>query len=105
MWVNARYYRAFVVPPGCPDQQQLQAFADPEALPCPLRTRLMVRKCAQEMLSMRSLLRTGSVPIGYYRAFVVPPGCPDQQQLQAFADPEQSLHIHNMHSPVHSGPV
>ena len=24
----------------------------------------MVRKCAQEMLSMRSLLRTGSVPIG-----------------------------------------
>jgi hypothetical protein len=34
----------------------------------------------------------------YYRAFVVPPGCPDQQQLQAFADPEQSLHIHNMHT-------
>jgi hypothetical protein len=33
----------------------------------------------------------------YYCAFVVPPWCPDQEQLQAFADPEQSLHNQNMH--------
>lgn len=28
-WVNARYYRAFVVPPWCPNEQQLKAFAGP----------------------------------------------------------------------------
>ena len=28
-WINARYYRTFVMPPWCPDKQQLKAFAGP----------------------------------------------------------------------------